>query len=237
MSRRTATTHGSTVMSFPTVFFRPSGTSAAPSKGCSSWRTGTISGRITRRHSWCGTGISIGGGPEIARIRCIECGGITCSAPLACFGRGRNSSGKSCCQREECLAGMWPSADSRLAPRFTAQAIVGGLLAHAGVTINGSRPWDIRVHDDRVYRRLLLSGSLALGESYIDGAWDCADLVELIFRLLHHRHTEGRRPWVPELNRRMAALRRAVLNLQTRARARHVVAAHYDLHPLLFEAM
>lgn len=132
---------------------------------------------------------------------------------------------------------MWRSADSRVAPGFTAKAIVGRLLAQAGVTINGSRPWDIRVHDDRVYRRLLLSGSLALGESYMDGAWDCADLVELIFRLLHHRNTEGRRPWVPELNRRMAALRRAVLNLQTRARARHVVAAHYDLHPLLFEAM
>jgi cyclopropane-fatty-acyl-phospholipid synthase len=132
---------------------------------------------------------------------------------------------------------MSPSADPRLAPRFTARAIVGGLLAHAGVTINGGRPWDIRVHDDRVYRRLLLSGSLALGESYMDGAWDCADLGELIFRLLHHRNSAGRRPWVPELNRRTAALGRALLNLQTRARARDVVAAHYDLDPRLFEAM
>ena len=59
------------------------------------------------------------------------------------------------------------------------------VLSTLDVNIGGGRPWDPIVHDDRFYRRVLLEGSLGLGESYVDGWWDCRDLEELVFRLVN----------------------------------------------------
>ena len=47
------------------------------------------------------------------------------------------------------------------------------LLAPADVRIDGTRPWDVRVRDERFFARVLAEGSLGLGESYMDGWWDC----------------------------------------------------------------
>ncbi|MEX0995063.1 MAG: hypothetical protein WD599_06000 [Balneolaceae bacterium] len=35
--------------------------------------------------------------------------------------------------------------------------------------INGSRPWDIQIHDERFYKRVLAENTLGLGESYMEG--------------------------------------------------------------------
>lgn len=56
--------------------------------------------------------------------------------------------------------------------------------AQADIRIDGSRPWDIRVHDDRFYERVLSGGSLALGESYMDGWWDCDRIDVAVCRML-----------------------------------------------------
>ncbi|MDZ4225574.1 MAG: cyclopropane-fatty-acyl-phospholipid synthase, partial [Candidatus Andersenbacteria bacterium] len=47
--------------------------------------------------------------------------------------------------------------------------LVKSLLAEIDVKIDGDRPWDIRVHDDDFYGRVIREGSLGLGESYMDG--------------------------------------------------------------------
>ena len=47
------------------------------------------------------------------------------------------------------------------------------LLKLADIKINGNRSWDIQVHNNKVYSRILKKGSLGLGESYMDGWWDC----------------------------------------------------------------
>ena len=39
------------------------------------------------------------------------------------------------------------------------------ILARADIQINGDRPWDIVVHNERMYRTVLFRGSLGLGES------------------------------------------------------------------------
>jgi cyclopropane-fatty-acyl-phospholipid synthase len=57
-----------------------------------------------------------------------------------------------------------------------AQAAVQELLGQAGVTINGDNSWDIRVHNNNLYSRLLSGNALALGESYMDGWWDCGSI-------------------------------------------------------------
>lgn len=58
------------------------------------------------------------------------------------------------------------------------------LLSLAGIKINGDNPWDIRVHNEKFYQRVLTQGSLGLGESYMDGWWDCEKLDEFFYRVL-----------------------------------------------------
>src|SRR3546814_1154909 len=60
----------------------------------------------------------------------------------------------------------------------------GELLAQAGIHINGHDATDLQVHDERLYARVFAHGSLGLGEAYMDGWWDAADLPGLCTRLL-----------------------------------------------------
>lgn len=115
---------------------------------------------------------------------------------------------------------------------------VQGLLAEAGVRAGGScdtglRDCDLRVHDDRLYARLLAQGSLGLGESYMEGWWDTKSLDGLLFRLLDARtdqRVQGVAAWLDRL-------RASLLNLQTRHRAHIVGERHYDLGNELYRAM
>src|SRR6056297_2111064 len=58
------------------------------------------------------------------------------------------------------------------------------LLDRADVKINGSRPFDIRVHNPHFFERALSEGMLGLGESYMDGWWNCDALDECFYRIL-----------------------------------------------------
>ena len=57
------------------------------------------------------------------------------------------------------------------------------ILDLAGVRINGSNPWDISVHNDEFYRKVITEGELGLGESYMDCWWDAEKVDELIFKI------------------------------------------------------
>jgi len=54
--------------------------------------------------------------------------------------------------------------------------IINDLLKVAGITLNGSQPYDLHVHNEKLYERILQRGSLGLGEAYMDGWWDCEQL-------------------------------------------------------------
>lgn len=108
------------------------------------------------------------------------------------------------------------------------------LLDKADIAIDGSRPWDLRVHDDRFFDRVMSGGSLALGESYMDGWWDVDRLDEFFFRLRRSRVDrevggDWRLVWL--------SIRSRLLNRQSRGRAPDVAERHYDLGNELFEAM
>ncbi len=107
------------------------------------------------------------------------------------------------------------------------------LLAHAGVRVDGGRPWDIRVHDGRLFSRVLAEGSLGLGESYMDGWWECDRLDELIHRVLSADLDTRVVPWKDALRVAWARL----VNLQRPGRAFEVGRRHYDLGNELFERM
>lgn len=55
------------------------------------------------------------------------------------------------------------------------------------IQLNGDRPRDPQVHDDRRDRRVLTGGSLVAGEVYMDGGWDCEALDQLFYRILRAR--------------------------------------------------
>jgi len=41
------------------------------------------------------------------------------------------------------------------------------LLATAGITVDGPAPWDVTIHDERVWSRVLRDGTLGAGEAYV----------------------------------------------------------------------
>src|SRR5947208_2672123 len=67
-------------------------------------------------------------------------------------------------------------------PRSAAAKRLAEVLRSAGIHVNGDRPWDIQVHDNRFYQRVLADGTLGAGESYMDGWWDAQALDEFIAR-------------------------------------------------------
>src|ERR1700704_6373840 len=70
--------------------------------------------------------------------------------------------------------------------RVSYERTINEMLAGSDVKINGPRPWDIRVHDERFFQRVLGHGTLGVGESYMDGWWDCDQLDEMLTRVLRN---------------------------------------------------
>ena len=108
-----------------------------------------------------------------------------------------------------------------------------GLLSAASVTIDGKNPWDIRVHDPRLFRKTMLQGNLGFGEAYMDGWWDCNDIEGLFFRILT-AHVDQRLVTASGVARRLAG---ALFNLQKPSRSYTVGKRHYDVGNDLFKAM
>ena len=109
------------------------------------------------------------------------------------------------------------------------------ILKSVDVEINGSRPWDLQIHDDRFYSRVLRGGSLALGESYMDGWWDCKALDQLSDKLLRGRIEKKVRASSPSFF--LVLLRAYLLNPQSKKRAYIVGEKHYDVGNDLFSLM
>jgi len=107
------------------------------------------------------------------------------------------------------------------------------LLAAADVAINGSRPWDIQVHDERLYARALAHAELGLGEAYMDGWWDCEQLDECVCRFVRAALHIRIRP----VGDALRVLGARVVNLQSPSRAFRVGREHYDIGNDLFSRM
>jgi cyclopropane-fatty-acyl-phospholipid synthase len=110
---------------------------------------------------------------------------------------------------------------------------VTDLFQLADVTIGGTRPWDIRLHNDRFYRRVMAGGSLALGESYMDGDWDCDALDQLFDRVISRRLGDALGLTLPLA---LLVLVSRLQNRQTLRRAKQAADVHYDLPVDIFEA-
>ncbi len=111
---------------------------------------------------------------------------------------------------------------------------VQNLLSLANIKINGSRPWDIKVHDERLYKRVMAQGSLGLGEAYMDGWWDCKRLDQFFSRVLA-AGLDKKVKLTPNLVLHM--LKARTINLQDRAGAKVVGRKHYDVGNALYGLM
>jgi len=107
------------------------------------------------------------------------------------------------------------------------------LLEPCDVRINGDRPFDIQVHDERLYARVLAQGSLGFGEAYMDGWWNCEQIDEAICRIMRVGVDSAVRPWHDITRVLMARL----VNMQTKRRAYEVGRRHYDIGNTLYERM
>ncbi len=114
------------------------------------------------------------------------------------------------------------------------EGIIRDLLAEADVEVNGTHPWDIQVHNPNFYDRVLRQTTLGLGESYMDGWWDCEAIDVMITKLLKadvRSKVEGDWKFL------FFALKALLFNRQSSTRAYQVGEQHYDLGNDLYEAM
>jgi len=131
------------------------------------------------------------------------------------------------------LQGQQSQPTSKVSGTVSAKQKVAELLRAADIEIGGNRPWDLRVHDERLYRRVLAEGSLGAGESYMDGWWDVERFDEFFTRIQNARlDRELRNPTTL-----FQVLLSRLVNRQNRRRSRQVAEQHYDLSNRLYEAM
>jgi cyclopropane-fatty-acyl-phospholipid synthase len=113
------------------------------------------------------------------------------------------------------------------------EAFFRDLLAKAGITVDGDEPWDIRVHDPRVYARMLRDGTIGFGEAFMDGWLDCdrIDLMAVRAYRADLTHQIAVRPALVE------ALKLKLNPFGSRSRSFEIGERHYDTGNDLFEIM
>lgn len=108
------------------------------------------------------------------------------------------------------------------------------LASSAGIGFNGTQPWDIQVLNPGFYQRIIRDGIVGLGESYMEGWWECERLDQLFTRLVKAQLSD-RLP--QQLSVLLSLIWARLTNRQSRQRARIIGEMHYDLGNDLFEVM
>lgn len=117
--------------------------------------------------------------------------------------------------------------------KLKSEQITRSIFDLAGIEINGKNPWDIYVHNHAFFEKVLAQGSLGLGESYMDGWWDCAKLDEFFYRVFEaglDKKVKGR-----GILRNI--LKFKLMNLQSKKGAFKVGEQHYDIGNELYQHM
>ena len=116
-----------------------------------------------------------------------------------------------------------------------AKKVIQKMLEYSDIKINGSRPWDIQIHNPDLYERVLSGGCLSLGESYMDGWWDCEALDQFFERILEDRLDKKVR--INFLLFLYIMLKAKLINAQRKSKAYVIGRRHYDIGNDLFSIM
>ncbi len=118
---------------------------------------------------------------------------------------------------------------------------IRSLLQHTDITINGSNPWDMQVHDSRTYDAIIQHGLVGLGESYMNSWWDSPKLDEMLFRgiraRLDRRISENGSTFLQIMLAKFNLLKIIITNQQNKNKALEVGERHYDIGNDLYQAM
>lgn len=116
-----------------------------------------------------------------------------------------------------------------------AKAIIEELLNEADVQINGARPWDICVQNEAFYAMVVRGGSLAFGEAYMAGYWECDQLDEMIAHLFRAHVVDKARLSFKNISAYISAVTTG--RRGAKQRAFDIGKHHYDTGNDLFERM
>jgi cyclopropane-fatty-acyl-phospholipid synthase len=108
---------------------------------------------------------------------------------------------------------------------MTPEEKIRELLALADVKLNGPNPWDIQVHDERFYHRVIGHALMGVAESYREGWWDSPQLDEFFHRIQRAELVEH----VKSLELFWLGLRSRLFNLQEGPHSKQVARQHYDI--------
>lgn len=112
--------------------------------------------------------------------------------------------------------------------------LVEALFSHADIRIDGDRRFDIRVLNEDFFARVLGDGDLGMGESYVEGWWECDAVDEMAARFIRaDLHTESYKSMRLVLHAIGIKLR----GIGKKSKAFEVGHDHYDLGNDLFRAM
>jgi cyclopropane-fatty-acyl-phospholipid synthase len=114
-----------------------------------------------------------------------------------------------------------------------AKEAIERLATVVGFSLNGDKPTDPQIYNERVYNIFLSRNSLALGESFMAKWWDCADLAGFFSLVLNAKLFVKKNV----LSDPRLFLRTALSNLQRPSKSFEVGEMHYDLGNELYEAM
>lgn len=109
------------------------------------------------------------------------------------------------------------------------------LLNEADITINGTRPWDLQIHNEALFDKVLKHGSLGFGEAYMDGMWSCQQMDVMLDKLLRAQ-IDKKISGLTKIKLGAAKIK-SLFNPQSISRAKQDVSYHYDTGNDLFEQM
>ncbi len=108
------------------------------------------------------------------------------------------------------------------------------IMEASGLTINGDEEFDPKIYHPDLAKRIFSEGMIAMGESYMDGWWDCDAMDEMVTRAMvdrNHTRLWNKRKMVIHI------LKARLFNFQKKSRAFEVGERHYDIGNDLFEKM
>jgi len=108
------------------------------------------------------------------------------------------------------------------------------MFAKADIRIDGDRPFDIRVHNDDFYARVIRDGQLGIGEAYMDGWWDCDAIDVMTSRFIQanlHKQVDA------SLKLLYYVIKTKLSGIGKKSKAFEVGEHHYDLGNDLFKMM
>lgn len=112
--------------------------------------------------------------------------------------------------------------------------VVTEIFKRAGIQVNGSNPWDIQVLDERLYDRIIKQPSLGLGESYMDGWWECERIDEMSTRMAKAKLDSILGLTIKDIANLVL---HKIINFQSKSKSSQVAEQHYDIGNRFYEKM